>query len=52
MSTFIGLKINKAEKETKKELTVKEIKEILKENGIDFEDKAKKEELIALLPKE
>lgn len=50
MATIIG-RIRKVEK-TEKELTVKEIKAILKENGIDFEDKAKKEELIALLPKE
>jgi hypothetical protein len=52
MSTFIGLKINKEVKETKKELTVEEIKAILTEKGIDFEENAKKKDLLALLPQQ
>ena len=52
MSTFIGLKINKIEKETKKELTVEEIKAILTEKGITFEESMKKKDLLALLPQE
>mgnify|MGYP001031899559 FL=1 len=52
MSTFIGLKINKEVKENKRELTVEEIKAILTEKGIAFEENAKKKELVALLPQE
>lgn len=52
MSTFIGLKINKEVKETKKELTVEEIKAILNEKGIAFEENAKKKDLVSLLPQE
>lgn len=55
MSTFIGLKINKVDnnKNNKpKEPTIAEIKDKLKELGIEYDDKAKKEDLIALLPKE
>lgn len=52
MLTFIGLKINKEVKETKKELTVEEIKAILTERGIAFEENAKKKDLLALLPQE
>lgn len=36
--------------EAKKELTVAEIKAKLKELNIEFDDKAKKEDLLALLP--
>lgn len=50
MSTFIGLKINKEIKETKRELTVEEIKAILNKKGIAFEENAKKKDLVALLP--
>ncbi|WP_282926894.1 HeH/LEM domain-containing protein [Helcococcus kunzii] len=35
-----------------KELTINEIKEILDKNGIEYDSKAKKEELIKLLPQE
>ena len=52
MATFIGLKINKIEKETKKELTVEEIKAILTEKGITFVESMKKKDLLALLPQE
>lgn len=52
MSTFIGLKINKKVKENKRELTVEEIKAILNEKGIAFEENAKKKDLVALLPQE
>ena len=52
MSTFIGLKINKEVKENKRELTVEEIKAILNEKGIAFEENAKKKDLVALLPQE
>lgn len=52
MSTFIGLKVNKIEKETKKDLTVEELKAILTEKGIAFEENAKKKDLLALLPQE
>lgn len=52
MSTFIGLKVNKSEKETKKELTVEEIKAILTEKGIAFDGITKKKDLQALLPQE
>jgi hypothetical protein len=52
MATFIGLKINKIEKETKKELTVEEIKAILTEKEIAFDGITKKKDLQALLPQE
>lgn len=52
MATFIGLKINKEVKETKRELTVEEIKAILTKKGIAFEENAKKKDLVALLPQE
>lgn len=39
-------------KEAKKEPTVAEIKAKLKELNIEFDDKAKKEDLLALLPQE
>lgn len=39
-------------KETKKEITVAEIKAKLKELEIEFDEKAKKDELLALLPQE
>nr|DAD94844.1 MAG TPA: dimeris T4 recombination endonuclease VII [Siphoviridae sp. ctiJI15]DAI43433.1 MAG TPA: dimeris T4 recombination endonuclease VII [Caudoviricetes sp.]DAL53640.1 MAG TPA_asm: dimeris T4 recombination endonuclease VII [Bacteriophage sp.]DAP20291.1 MAG TPA: dimeris T4 recombination endonuclease VII [Caudoviricetes sp.] len=52
MATFIGLKINKEEKETKKELTVEEIKAILTEKEIAFDGITKKKDLLALLPQE
>lgn len=52
MATFIGLKINKEEKETKKELTVEEIKAILNEKEIAFDGITKKKDLLALLPQE
>lgn len=52
MSTFIGLKINKEVKENKRELTVEEIKTILTEKGITFEENARKKDLLALLPQE
>ncbi len=52
MATFIGLRINKEVKETEKELTVEEIKAILTEKGIAFEENAKKKDLVSLLPQE
>lgn len=52
MSTFIGLRINKEVKGTKKELTAEEIKTILTEKGIAFEENAKKKDLVSLLPQE
>ena len=52
MSTFIGLRTNKEVKETKKELTVEEIRAILTEKGVTFEENAKKKDLLALLPQE
>lgn len=52
MSTFIGLRMNKEVKEAKKELTVEEIKAILTEKGIAFEENAKKKDLVSLLPQE
>lgn len=42
-------KIDKGQTST--ELTTEQIKEILKENGIEFNEKAKKQELLDLLPK-
>ena len=52
MATVIG-KIRTAKKEeVKKELTVAEIKAKLTELNIEFKDKAKKDELLALLPQE
>lgn len=50
MSTFVGLRIKKEIKP--KEPTKAEIVAKLKELGIEFEEKAKKEDLIALLPQE
>lgn len=52
MATVIGRIRVKAKKETKRELTVEEIKAILIEKGIAFEESTKKKDLIALLPQE
>ena len=52
MATVIGRIRAKAKKETKKELTVEEIKATLTEKGIAFEENAKKKDLLALLPQE
>lgn len=53
MSTVIG-KIRKKIKnnDKKEELTVAQIKAKLKELNIEFDDKARKDDLLALLPKE
>lgn len=52
MATVIG-KIRTVKKEkTEKELTVAEIKAKLTELNIEFDDKAKKADLLALLPQE
>lgn len=52
MATIIGKIRTAAKKETKKEQTVEEIKAVLTEKGIAFEESAKKKDLIALLPQE
>ena len=52
MATVIGRIRAKAKKETKSELTVEEIKAMLTEKGINFEESAKKKDLVALLPQE
>ena len=48
----IKKELEKLKKKTLKEPTVAEIKEKLKQLNIEFDDKAKKEELLALLPQE
>lgn len=50
MATIIGRIRTTVKKETKRELTVEEIKAILTEKGIAFEGTARKKDLIALLP--
>lgn len=45
-------KWEKVEETTEKELTVVEIKQKLDELGIEYDKKAKKDELLALLPQE
>ena len=45
------LENKKTTKNNKNELTLDKIKEILKENGIEFDEKAKKQDLLDLLPK-
>lgn len=45
-------KFEEVKEEKVKELTVPEIKSKLKELNIEFDDKAKKEDLLVLLPKE
>lgn len=52
MATIIGKIREKVKKETKRELTVEEIKAILTEKGITFKENTKKKDLIALLPQE
>ncbi len=46
------VEVVKLTEKEEKDLTVNEIKEILKEKGIEFDSKANKEELKALLPQE
>ena len=48
--TTIGLIFPKKTKKND-ELTLDKIKEILRENGIEFDEKAKKQDLLDLLPK-
>ena len=52
MATVIGRIRKEVKKETKKDLTVEEIRAILTEKGIAFEESTKKKDLIALLPQE
>ena len=52
MATVIGRIRKEVKRETKKELTVEEIKATLTKKGIAFEENAKKKDLIALLPQE
>lgn len=48
----IKKKLEELKKKALKEPTVAEIKDKLKQLNIEFDDKAKKEELLALLPQE